>query len=191
MTNVVDDDLPSRLQHPRDFQEGFGAVGRGVEVVDRAARDDPVERPVRERDPPHVRGPDLDAVGDALEPRVLERRLGPVAGQVLRLPDIDAERLATPRETLGGADEEQPAAAADVEHRFVSPPLHAVEELLALLQFPEAARPEHVRAHAEASDRHAESPRANPESPDDARPEACLDARPEQKTGTSGEEEVA
>jgi len=55
--------------------------------------------------------------------------------------------------TLRRADQQEPAAAADVEHLLVAPPGDAVEHLLALVELAAAAAPDHPRRGEEEAGR--------------------------------------
>jgi hypothetical protein len=68
-----------------------------------------VELGVLEGQLPRVSVPQVDAVGDALDPRVLKRGLRPIAGFVLRAPDVHTDSPAV-GQPLRRADEQQATA---------------------------------------------------------------------------------
>src|SRR5205814_935555 len=74
MANVHECRPATRLQHAGDLADGYGPAVTVVNVMQRPTRKDYVERAIRERQLSRVTVFQLDAVGDALEPRVFHRR---------------------------------------------------------------------------------------------------------------------
>src|SRR6476659_5657880 len=127
MADVDDQYPPPGFQDAGDIADRLAADGLVVDVVQGDAGDDRVERGVGERELAGVAGLDVDSVGDPFEAGVGERRVGRVAGKVFRLPQVHADGAAALVQPFRGGDEEQPPAAADVEHLLVAPPGQAVE----------------------------------------------------------------
>ena len=111
--------MPCGRRDACDLGDGALAVRGGREVVDREARHDTVDARVGERQRAHVAVADLHSVTHAFGLRVGEGRGGAVVRLIACGPEVDADG-ATGREMLRRADEQQPVAAADVEHRLVA-----------------------------------------------------------------------
>ena len=194
MPDVVDDRPSARPEHAADFANRPRAVAGLVEVVDRRARHDDVEGAVVERQLAHVRGLDLDALPHPLPLRVLQRRLGAIAGEVFRLPDVDAGRAAR-GQSFRRADQHQPAPAADVEHALVAAPRDVVEEPLAVAHLADLAVPQHPDRHQQAGDarpdHHVREHQPHRSDRDNARPEMRGRRPPDQNPRRRDEEEIA
>jgi len=92
----------------------------------------------------------LDAIFHALCFCVAQRGFRAVAGKNFGLPRVHAGGFAR-LETLGGADHQQAAAAADIENRFIPAPGKAIEQLIrAISAFPPAG-PHHRGGHNQKS----------------------------------------
>src|SRR5262249_49507729 len=128
--------------------------------------------------------------GNALAPRVLERRLRRVTRKILALPDVDAGRFPG-RELLRRADEKQPAAAADVEHLLVAAPVDLRKQLLTPAQFPETAAPPHPERPGQQSDRHEQNPDRSETDPiDSPGPDAGLHQEEDGQRRTTGDHQI-
>ena len=79
-----------------------------------------------------------NAIGDALQLRVTERRLAGVPAQILRVPDVDTTRPSG-GEAARRAKQHQPATASDIEHTFSPRLLDQVQHPLALAHLPHPA----------------------------------------------------
>src|ERR1043165_5830018 len=84
--------------------------------------------------------------------RILDRRLGAIPREVLRLPDVHPHCLPR-REPLRRADEHEPPPAPDVEHALVAAPRDVVEHPLPIANLPNLAVPQHPDGHDSAADR--------------------------------------
>ena len=73
---------------------------------------------------------DSYAVADAFNLGVLARRVGGIAGEILRILDVDTGGFAR-FQTLGRADQHQAAAAADVQYFFIAFEFDRVEQPVA------------------------------------------------------------
>ena len=145
---VEDRDATARAQDARDLPDRALAPGRIGDVVDRERRDDRVEARVGERQRAHVAVDDLDALGDALGLGVRERRGAAVVGLVDLRPEVDADRPAGGH-ALRRADQQEPAAAADVEDLLVAAQAEAGEQAVALDELAAPARVQHRRGRGE------------------------------------------
>jgi hypothetical protein len=106
--------------------------------MDRLFRNDDVEVAIRKWNLPHVGGQNRYAVGNTFAPRIFERGVGMVAGEVFRLLDVDAGRRSG-RKALGGTQKHEPKTATDIEHRLISPPRDQIELLLPFAEFADFA----------------------------------------------------
>src|SRR5439155_10912204 len=85
---------------------------------------------------------DVDAAFDPLQAGVLQGGLRAVAAQVDSAPEVDADGPAG-GQAPGGADQQEPAPAADVEDGLVAAPGDQVEEPFAPAELADLAVPEH------------------------------------------------
>jgi hypothetical protein len=106
------------------------------------AGDDHVEGLVVERQLAGVAIAQLDPLGDPLGLGVGQRRGRVVPGLVLLAPQVQPDRLADGA-TLGRPDQQQPAAAANVQDPLVTSPGQLVQEPVALDELAGPAAADH------------------------------------------------
>jgi hypothetical protein len=93
--------------------------------VQRRAGEHDVKAGIVERQLACVGGQHLDAIGHSFDHRVVQRRRRFVAAEILGLPDVDAN-CPTRGQSLGRADQEQPAPASHVQHALVPAPFEQI-----------------------------------------------------------------
>jgi hypothetical protein len=85
-----------------------------------------------------------DSRGDSLQRGISQRGFTRIVGLIHLRPQIDACRV-TSRQQLCGTNEQEAAAATDIEYDFVSAEPQAREEAVARVEFTEATAGKHER----------------------------------------------
>jgi hypothetical protein len=121
MPDVFDHSAASRLHYTRDLTNSLIAVFGFVKIVNYSAGYHDIECTVSERQLPHICGFHNNSFRNSLPARIFQCRFGPVAREILGLPDVYSG-CPPGTQPFCGADKKQTAAAPDIEHLFLTRP---------------------------------------------------------------------
>src|SRR3546814_10947300 len=129
MADIDQQQPATRLEYENDFDQRTLPLVASCDVMQCPAGDHDIEAAGIERQVARIGCTDLDALTDAFQPHVAQRRLRAVTRLILPAPDINANH-APRQQTLRGHREHQAMPAADIEYTLIAPPWTRLQSLV-------------------------------------------------------------